>query len=160
MRASVPRCAAAAPATPAVKPAPERSKWYAEPVKVFDNLYYVGMTEYSAWAVTTSAGIILVDTLYDYSVEAEVVEGELGGGAGEDDAAADAALGVDEAGAGEGVDDLGEVGAGDVAGLCDLFDEDWLAAGGGDKAECRGGVSDGLCEHGRASRVDGDRTKT
>jgi metallo-beta-lactamase class B len=33
------------------------------------------MTEYSAWAVTTSAGIILIDTLYDYSVEAEVVEG-------------------------------------------------------------------------------------
>jgi metallo-beta-lactamase class B len=33
------------------------------------------MTEYSAWAVTTSAGIILLDTLYDYSVEAEVVEG-------------------------------------------------------------------------------------
>ncbi|MEY2930316.1 MAG: hypothetical protein RL033_1065 [Pseudomonadota bacterium] len=61
---------------PAEKPAPpERSKWYAEPAKVFDNLYYVGMTEYSAWAVTTSAGIILIDTLYDYSVEAEVVEG-------------------------------------------------------------------------------------
>jgi metallo-beta-lactamase class B len=33
------------------------------------------MTEYSAWAVTTSAGIILVDTLYDYSVQAEVVDG-------------------------------------------------------------------------------------
>jgi metallo-beta-lactamase class B len=44
-------------------------------VKVFDNLYYVGMTEYSAWAVTTSSGIILVDTLYDYSVQAEVVDG-------------------------------------------------------------------------------------
>ncbi|MEY4545541.1 MAG: hypothetical protein RL685_1736 [Pseudomonadota bacterium] len=62
---------------PAGKPSgpPERSKWYAEPAKVFDNLYYVGMTEYSAWAVATSAGIILIDTLYDYSVEAEVVEG-------------------------------------------------------------------------------------
>jgi len=44
-------------------------------MKVFDNLYYVGMTEYSAWALTTSAGIILIDTLYDYSVQAEVVEG-------------------------------------------------------------------------------------
>lgn len=65
------------PATPAPAPSspPERSTWYAAPAKVFDNLYYVGMTEYSAWAVTTSAGIILVDTLYDYSVEAEVVEG-------------------------------------------------------------------------------------
>ena len=35
---------------------PDRSTWYAEPVKVFDNLYFVGQTEYSAWAVTTSAG--------------------------------------------------------------------------------------------------------
>ncbi len=42
---------------------------------MFDNLYFVGQTEYSAWAVTTSAGIILVDTIYDYSVEDEVVGG-------------------------------------------------------------------------------------
>jgi metallo-beta-lactamase class B len=44
-------------------------------VKVFDNLYFVGQTEYSAWAVTTSAGIILIDTIFDYSVEDEVVGG-------------------------------------------------------------------------------------
>jgi metallo-beta-lactamase class B len=44
-------------------------------VKVFDNLYYVGMTEYSAWAVVTSQGIIVIDTIYDYSVEDEVVGG-------------------------------------------------------------------------------------
>src|SRR4029079_1624250 len=31
--------------------------------------------EFSAWAVTTSAGIILVDTIFDYSVEDEVVDG-------------------------------------------------------------------------------------
>src|SRR5438067_8542106 len=42
-----------------------RDNWHAEPVKVFDNLYFVGQTEYSAWAVTTSDGIILVDTIYD-----------------------------------------------------------------------------------------------
>jgi metallo-beta-lactamase class B len=54
---------------------PERSRWHAEPVKVFDNLYFVGQTEYSAWAVTTSAGIILIDTIFDYSVEDEVVGG-------------------------------------------------------------------------------------
>jgi metallo-beta-lactamase class B len=54
---------------------PERSTWYAEPVKVFDNLYFVGQSEYSAWAVTTSEGIILIDTLFDYSVEAEVADG-------------------------------------------------------------------------------------
>jgi metallo-beta-lactamase class B len=56
-------------------PAPPRESWYAEPAKVFDNLYYVGMTEYSAWAITTSQGIILLDAIFDYSIEAEVDEG-------------------------------------------------------------------------------------
>jgi metallo-beta-lactamase class B len=58
--------------TPSV---PARESWHAEPVKVFDNFYFVGMTEFSAWAVTTSAGIIVIDPLFDYSVEDEVVEG-------------------------------------------------------------------------------------
>jgi metallo-beta-lactamase class B len=44
-------------------------------VKVFDNLYFVGEVEYSAWAVTTSEGIIVIDAIYDYSVEDEIVEG-------------------------------------------------------------------------------------
>lgn len=61
---------------PATSPGPpERSQWHAEPVKVFDNLYFVGQTEYSAWAVTTSQGIIVIDTIWDYSVEDEVVGG-------------------------------------------------------------------------------------
>ena len=68
-----------APKSPAAssgpRQTPPRSQWYAEPVKVFDNLYWVGQTEYSAWAVTTSDGIILIDTIYDYAVEAEVVDG-------------------------------------------------------------------------------------
>src|SRR5688572_11390892 len=55
--------------------APPRETWHAEPVKVFDNLYFVGQTEYSAWAITTSQGIILLDAIYDYSVEDEVVGG-------------------------------------------------------------------------------------
>ncbi|HTG73654.1 MAG TPA: MBL fold metallo-hydrolase [Terriglobia bacterium] len=54
---------------------PDRSQWHAEPVKVFDNLYFVGMTEYSAWAVNTSDGIILIDAIYDYSIEDEVANG-------------------------------------------------------------------------------------
>jgi metallo-beta-lactamase class B len=54
---------------------PDRSQWAAEPVKVFDNLYYVGEKEYSAWAVTTSAGIIIVDAIYDYSVADQVAGG-------------------------------------------------------------------------------------
>ena len=63
--------------TPPARPSgpPERSSWYAEPVKVFDNLYFVGQSEYSAWAVTTSEGIIIVDTIFDYSVKEEVAEG-------------------------------------------------------------------------------------
>jgi len=44
-------------------------------VKVFDNLYFVGQTEYSAWAVTTSQGIIVMDTIWDYSVEDEIAGG-------------------------------------------------------------------------------------
>ncbi len=52
-----------------------RPDWYAEPVKVFDNLYFVGQTEYSAWAVTTSEGIIIIDPIFDYSVEAEIDQG-------------------------------------------------------------------------------------
>jgi metallo-beta-lactamase class B len=54
---------------------PARETWHAEPAKVFDNFYFVGMTEFSAWAVTTSAGIIVIDPLFDYSVEDEIVEG-------------------------------------------------------------------------------------
>jgi metallo-beta-lactamase class B len=66
-----------AAATPAARPsgAPPRDTWYAKPVKVFDNLYFVGQTEYSAWAVTTSDGIIIIDPIFDYSVEEEVVNG-------------------------------------------------------------------------------------
>jgi len=54
---------------------PPRSQWYAPPVKVFDNLYFVGQSAYTAWAVTTSAGIIVIDPLFEYSVEEEVVNG-------------------------------------------------------------------------------------
>src|ERR1700676_3776476 len=47
-----------APAS-ATAPAPApgaaaKETWHAEPVKVFDNLYFLGMKEFSAWAVTTS----------------------------------------------------------------------------------------------------------
>jgi metallo-beta-lactamase class B len=55
--------------------APARATWHAEPAKVFDNLYFLGQTEFSAWAVTTSDGIILMDAIFDYSVEDEVING-------------------------------------------------------------------------------------
>jgi metallo-beta-lactamase class B len=57
---------------------PPRSKWYAEPQKVFDNLYYVGSSyadNEAVWAITTSQGIILLDSGYDYSVEELVSNG-------------------------------------------------------------------------------------
>jgi len=40
---------AAGPNTGDPRPDPERSTWHVEPVKVFDNLYFVGEKEYSAW---------------------------------------------------------------------------------------------------------------
>ncbi len=66
--------AAAQPARGQQAP-PDRSRWAREPMKVFDNLYYVGEREYSSWAITTSAGIIIIDPIYDYSVEEQVVGG-------------------------------------------------------------------------------------
>ena len=54
---------------------PDRSTWYTEPVKVFDNLYFFGQSEYAVWAITTSEGIIVLDTIFDYSVEEEVAGG-------------------------------------------------------------------------------------
>jgi len=56
-------------------PDPPRERWHAGPQKVFDNLYFVGMTEFASWAVTTTDGIIVIDPLFDYSVEDEVVGG-------------------------------------------------------------------------------------
>lgn len=69
----------AAPASggvPATLPGtdPER-EWYTEPVQVFDDLFYLGQTAYSVWGLRTSDGIILLDAIFDYSVEAEVIEG-------------------------------------------------------------------------------------
>jgi len=45
------------------------------PAKVFDNLYFVGTKYHSSWALTTSEGIILIDTLYDYASEEAIVAG-------------------------------------------------------------------------------------
>ena len=55
-------------------------RFHEEPVKVFDNLYYVGEKMQSggspsAWAVVTPQGIILIDTMFADSVQDEVVGG-------------------------------------------------------------------------------------
>jgi len=54
---------------------PARESWYAEPAQVFDNVYWVGTKINSAWAIKTSAGIILIDTMYNYAAETEIVDG-------------------------------------------------------------------------------------
>jgi metallo-beta-lactamase class B len=55
--------------------APPRSSWYAEPAKVFDNLYFVGGKVHSSWALKTREGIILLDTIYPYNSEELIVGG-------------------------------------------------------------------------------------
>ena len=55
-------------------------RFHMEPVKVFDNLYYVGErmqhgASPSAWAIVTSDGIVVIDALFDTSVDDEIVGG-------------------------------------------------------------------------------------
>jgi metallo-beta-lactamase class B len=64
-----------AAAPPGARNVPDRALWYAKPYKVFDNLYFVGTRIHSSWALTTSGGIVLIDTLFDYAIEPEIVEG-------------------------------------------------------------------------------------
>ncbi len=62
-------------APPGPRNVPDRALWYAKPYKVFDNLYFVGTKIHSSWALTTTDGIVLLDTLFDYAIEPEIVEG-------------------------------------------------------------------------------------
>ena len=77
LNAGGPRGAGPAPrgGGPAPRAVPDRATWYAKPYKVFDNLYFIGTRIHSAWALTTSAGIIVIDTLFDYATEPEMIEG-------------------------------------------------------------------------------------
>jgi metallo-beta-lactamase class B len=73
-------CVAPTPVAAAVRdvapgPAPARETWFTEPAKVFDNLYFVGSKIHNSWALTTSQGIIVLDTLYTYNSEEEIVGG-------------------------------------------------------------------------------------
>jgi len=67
------RSGAVRPAGP--RPTPARDTWFAEPYQVFDNLYWVGTQVHSSWALKTSAGIIEIDTLFNYAANDEIVEG-------------------------------------------------------------------------------------
>ena len=65
----------AAAAAPRQETVPPRSQWYQEPRQIFDNLYWVGNLRNNAWVIKTSAGLIVLDTLFHYTVEAEIVDG-------------------------------------------------------------------------------------
>ena len=61
-------CSARGPQRPAVvrqeaglPPVPRQTL---EPTKIFDNLYFIGFNDVGAWAITTSQGIIVIDSLY------------------------------------------------------------------------------------------------
>jgi metallo-beta-lactamase class B len=69
-----PSPAAPPPPAAAIDPA-QQATWHVAPHQVFDNLYFVGQVEFSAWAITTSDGIIVMDALFDYSVKDEIVDG-------------------------------------------------------------------------------------
>ena len=59
----------AAPAPPA------KDTWYAEPAKVADNFYFIGTKIHSAWAIVGSDGIIVLEALFDYAAQDEVIGG-------------------------------------------------------------------------------------
>jgi metallo-beta-lactamase class B len=54
---------------------PPKENWYAEGGQVFDNLYMLTTKMNSAWAVKTSQGIILIDTLFGYAAQDAIVDG-------------------------------------------------------------------------------------
>jgi metallo-beta-lactamase class B len=44
-----------------------RKEWFTWPVEIFDNLHFVGTKTAGVWAVSSSEGIILIDTNFHYS---------------------------------------------------------------------------------------------
>jgi len=73
VRAALRLCTAPG-AAPAAQPAGPAT---VEPTKIFDNLYFIGVPGVSAWAVTTSAGIIVIDSLNNPREAETFVEGGL-----------------------------------------------------------------------------------
>jgi metallo-beta-lactamase class B len=55
--------------------APARATWYGDPAKVFDNFYFIGGKVHSSWALKTSEGLIVFDTIYPYNSEELVIGG-------------------------------------------------------------------------------------
>ncbi|MEO5922336.1 MAG: MBL fold metallo-hydrolase [Bryobacteraceae bacterium] len=65
----------AAAAPPGGRGAPARDTWYAEPMRVADNLYFLGTKGYTSWAIVGSEGIILIEAIFDYAVKDEIIDG-------------------------------------------------------------------------------------
>jgi metallo-beta-lactamase class B len=66
----------AAPGAPAARPgSPARDTWYAEPAKVADNLYFLGTKIHNAWAIVGSEGAIILEALFDYAAQDEIIGG-------------------------------------------------------------------------------------
>lgn len=63
-----------APGTPAMGIAElsDTARQRMAPARVFDNLYVLGIKTVTAWALTTSEGIILFDAMFHHNVEATV----------------------------------------------------------------------------------------
>ncbi len=68
-RGNGPEAVAAPPGPPA------KDRWYAEPARVADNLYFIGTRIHSAWALVGSDGIIILEGLFDYAAPDEIVGG-------------------------------------------------------------------------------------
>jgi len=54
---------------------PPGETWYAEPAKVADNLYFLGTRIHSAWAIVGNEGTIVLEALYDYAAQDEILGG-------------------------------------------------------------------------------------
>lgn len=54
---------------------PLRDTWHAEPARVADNLYFLGTKIHNAWAIVGSEGIIVLEALYDYAADDEIIGG-------------------------------------------------------------------------------------
>jgi len=54
---------------------PAKGKWYAEPAKVADNLYFIGTKIHNSWAIVGSQGIIIIEALYEYAANDEILGG-------------------------------------------------------------------------------------
>ena len=52
-----------------------RETWYADPARVFDNLFFVGGKQHTSWALATSEGIIIIDTIFPYNSEELIIGG-------------------------------------------------------------------------------------